>query len=118
MTVHNIETVDGFKEAIRSHDVVMVDWFATWCGPCKAIAPMVAKWSNENTDIYFIKVDVDNLPELSQEYSIRAMPTFTFFKDGEKVDEFVGANPAALQKLVVKHKPAADEAAAEKTETA
>lgn len=62
------------------------------------------RWSNEITQIHFAKVDVDHLPDVTQEYSVRAMPTFTIFKNGEKVDEFVGANPPALLKLIEKHK--------------
>ncbi|ROW05452.1 hypothetical protein VSDG_00603 [Cytospora chrysosperma] len=113
MTVHNIETADAFKEAIAKHPVVVVDWFATWCGPCKLIAPQLAKWSQAMPEIHFIKVDVDALPDLAQEYSIRAMPSFHVFKDGDKVDEFVSANPPALLKVIEKWKPAAAEEKAE-----
>ncbi|POS81105.1 thioredoxin II [Diaporthe helianthi] len=105
MTVHNIETVDGFKEALAKNPIVIVDWFATWCGPCKAIAPQVAKWAQSMPSVHFVKVDVDALPELAQEYSVRAMPTFHIFKDGEKVDEYVSANPPALLKVIEKWKP-------------
>ena len=63
-------------------------------------------WSNDATfqdKIAFAKFDVDQLPELAQELRIKAMPTFTFFKDGKQVDEFVGANPPALKALLEKH---------------
>jgi thioredoxin 1 len=95
-----------FKTAIASHDIVILDAFATWCGPCKAIAPQVAKWSEQDEfkdKIYFAKFDVDDLPDLAQELGIRAMPTFVLFKNGDKADEFVGANPQALLKLLEKH---------------
>lgn len=76
------------------------------------------RWSALNPSIYFAKIDVDALPELSQEYGIRAMPTFMIFKNGEKVDEFIGANPNPLEQLIAKYKPEekAEEKAEEKTE--
>ncbi|KAJ8115553.1 hypothetical protein ONZ43_g4644 [Nemania bipapillata] len=103
MTVHTIETKAAFDEAVKNHSVVIVDAFATWCGPCKAIAPIVAKLSDEEQfkDVYFAKIDVDDLPELSQELGITAMPTFVAFKGGELSGKVVGANPGAIQKLVV-----------------
>jgi thioredoxin-like negative regulator of GroEL len=63
------------------------------------------RWSNEDEfkDVYFAKFDVDAVPELTQELGIRAMPTFMVFKDGEKADDFLGANPPALRKMVEKH---------------
>ncbi|KAI4603450.1 Cytoplasmic thioredoxin isoenzyme 2 [Pestalotiopsis sp. 9143b] len=104
MTVHNITTIDAWKQALKDNKVVMLDCFATWCGPCKAIAPILANHSNDEKykDVFFAKIDVDDLPELSQELGIRAMPTFMLFKDGEKADELVGANPNALVTLLDK----------------
>ncbi|KAJ8130225.1 hypothetical protein O1611_g3403 [Lasiodiplodia mahajangana] len=102
MVVHNIETKAAFEEAVKTNQVVIVDAFATWCGPCKAIAPIVAKLSNEEQfkDFFFAKIDVDDLPELSQELGITAMPTFVAFKDGEPSGKVIGANPKAIQDLV------------------
>jgi len=119
MTVHNIASLEQFRETIAANPVVIIDAFATWCGPCKAIAPQVAKWAQEpefKDKTYFAKFDVDAVPDLAQELGIRAMPTFTFFKGGEKVDEFMGANPPALRKLLVKHNPEQTAEAAEKAE--
>ncbi|OTA93722.1 hypothetical protein M434DRAFT_395397 [Hypoxylon sp. CO27-5] len=105
MTVHNIQTADEFKQAIKDHKVVLVDAFATWCGPCKAIAPILAKHSNDEQfkEIFFAKIDVDDLPELAQELGITAMPTFLLFKDGEQADKLVGANPNTLVEILKKH---------------
>ncbi|KAI0817367.1 thioredoxin-like protein [Xylaria sp. FL0064] len=102
MTVHNFATKAEFEQAIKKYPVVLLDAFATWCGPCKAIAPVIAKMSEEEQykDVYFAKIDVDELPELSQELGITAMPTFLAFKDGEPAGKIMGANPAAIQKLV------------------
>ncbi|KAI1401179.1 thioredoxin-domain-containing protein [Hypoxylon fuscum] len=107
MTVHNLQTAEAFKEAIQNNKVVMLDCFATWCGPCKAIAPILANHSNEDQfkDIFFAKIDVDDLPDVSQELGITAMPTFMIFKDGnlEPAEKLVGANPNALVSMLKKH---------------
>ncbi|KAI1779651.1 thioredoxin domain-containing protein [Hypoxylon cercidicola] len=107
MTVHNITSTEGFKEALKEHKTIMLDCFATWCGPCKAIAPILANHSNDEQfkDIFFAKIDVDDLPELSQELGITAMPTFMIFKDGEMapVEKLVGPNPNALATMLKKH---------------
>jgi thioredoxin len=113
MTIHNIATLDEFKETIAKNPVVILDAFATWCGPCKAIAPQVARWAQDpefKDKTYFAKFDVDAVPELAQELGIRAMPTFVFFQNGEKVNEFLGANPPALLNMLKEHNPKEAEA--------
>ena len=75
---------------------------ATWCGPCKVIAPAIVKMSNNFPDARFYKLDVDEVPDVAQELGVRAMPTFMVFKDGEKIGEVVGANEKALAALVQK----------------
>ncbi|KAL7897670.1 thioredoxin-like protein [Trichoderma sp. SZMC 28014] len=97
--IHFVKTAEEYKQAIKAQDKVIVDCFATWCGPCKAIAPILEKASEEaefKDKVHFVKFDVDELPELSQELGIRAMPTFLFYKNGQKVDEMIGANPPML----------------------
>ncbi|TGO41973.1 hypothetical protein BHYA_0014g00580 [Botrytis hyacinthi] len=102
MGVHNIANATEFKSALTDNQVVVLDAFAVWCGPCKAIAPRVVKLSEDYPAAHFIKIDVDELPEVSQELGIRAMPTFIIFKGAEKIAEVVGANPAALESAIQK----------------
>lgn len=82
---------------------MVIDAFATWCGPCKVIAPKVVELSKKYTDARFYKFDVDELTDLAQELEVKAMPTFILLKDGEKVDTVVGANPRALESAIQKH---------------
>ncbi|KAI2789739.1 Thioredoxin [Penicillium oxalicum] len=103
MGVTQITTDKEWKELVeKSQEPVVVDFFATWCGPCKAIAPVVEKMSENAPSVKFYKVDVDQLAEVAQENGISAMPTFVFFKDGKKVDEFTvrGAQRDLIQKRV------------------
>ncbi|OBR02355.1 Thioredoxin [Colletotrichum higginsianum IMI 349063] len=103
MVVHNVTSKAEFDAALEKN-LVLVDAFATWCGPCKAIAPLLVNLSNEeaNSGVHFVKIDVDELPDVSQELGIRAMPTFLLFRKGKKVQEVVGANPAGLKQAITK----------------
>lgn len=76
--------------------LVVVDFYATWCGPCKAIAPKVVDLSKANPDVVFLKVDVDECEDVATHYSVSCMPTFMFFKNGQKIEDFSGANEAML----------------------
>ncbi|KAE8378765.1 thioredoxin [Aspergillus bertholletiae] len=97
--VIDIKSAAEFKEKVLSENAgpVVVDCFAEWCGPCKAISPKLAALSTVHTGAKFYKIDVDELSEVAAELGIRAMPTFIFFKNGQKVNEVVGANPPALE---------------------
>ncbi|KAL4784983.1 thioredoxin-like protein [Aspergillus varians] len=87
-----------FKEKIlESEDLVVLDCFAEWCGPCKAIAPKVDQFAQAYPNAKFYQIDVDELSDVAAEIGVRAMPTFIFYKNGEKVNEVVGANPPALE---------------------
>lgn len=82
---------------------MIIDCMATWCAPCKKIAPEIVKLSNTYPDARFYKLDVDEVPDVAQELGVRAMPTFMVFKGGEKVDEVVGAHIQSVEGAVVKH---------------
>ncbi|KAL5341663.1 thioredoxin [Aspergillus crustosus] len=87
-----------FDEKItNAKGAVVLDCFATWCGPCKAIAPKVEQFAEQYPDALFYQIDVDELSDVAAELGVRAMPTFMLFKDGEKVGDVVGANPPALE---------------------
>jgi len=94
-----VNSAAEFKKSIAT-GVSVVDFYATWCGPCRVIAPKVVEFSKQYPNANYLKVDVDELADLAQEYGIRAMPTFMIFKDGEKVDELIGANPVKLEEKI------------------
>ncbi|KAF3904692.1 Thioredoxin-1 [Orbilia brochopaga] len=98
--VHEIKSLEEFNKLIKEDKVTVVDFHATWCGPCKQIAPHVESLAEEHTDANFVKVDVDEVADVAAECGIRAMPTFMIFRNGEKVTEVVGANPSALRTAV------------------
>ena len=65
--------------------LIVIDFFATWCGPCKMIAPKLEQMDKDMDNVVFLKVDVDEAEDVAQEYNISAMPTFVFLKNGQKV---------------------------------
>ncbi|GAA6055369.1 hypothetical protein JCM3770_001075 [Rhodotorula araucariae] len=86
--------------------VSIVDFHATWCGPCKAIAPTYQRLAVQFAGrVQFLKVDVDAVPDVAERFQVSAMPTFVVLKGANKVDEMKGANPAGLTQLVTKWAP-------------
>ncbi|KAK0636813.1 thioredoxin-like protein [Bombardia bombarda] len=106
MTVTEITSRAQFQEVLAKNPLVILDASAVWCGPCKAISPLYKKWSDEERyagKIHFAKFDIDDVGDLTQELGITSMPTFLFFKDGEKVDKVIGANPKVLEPKIEQH---------------
>ncbi|XP_012709412.2 thioredoxin [Fundulus heteroclitus] len=98
--VRSVEDLQEFKNILKDagDKLVVVDFTATWCGPCKQIAPEFVKLSElpENQNVIFLKVDVDDAADVSQDCNIKCMPTFQFYKSGKMVFEFSGANKDTL----------------------
>ncbi|SDX87807.1 thioredoxin [Halobellus clavatus] len=85
----HVENADQFDELVADHDVVMVDYHAEWCGPCKMLEPTVEELASE-TDAAVLKVDIDELQDLAKDAGVRSVPTLEFYKNGSKQDSVVG----------------------------
>ncbi|XP_058119722.1 thioredoxin-2 [Anopheles ziemanni] len=84
--------------------LVVVDFFAVWCGPCKAIAPKLEEFQNKYADkIVVVKVDVDECEDLAAQYNISSMPTFLFIKNKQVVTQFSGANADKLENHITQN---------------
>jgi len=102
-----IRTNAEFRETLTGAQgkLVVIDFFATWCGPCNAIAPVIQQFSEKYKNVVFIKVDVDNqeLEGAVQEYNINCMPTFVYVKSGKEIDRLEGASQEKLEAKVKQH---------------
>ncbi|KAJ5241403.1 Thioredoxin [Penicillium citrinum] len=94
--VSDIDNDVIFKALVHSGAAV-VDFYATWCGPCRAVAPKVGELSEKYQSVRFIQVDVDKLRGVASQYGVTAMPTFVLMKDGKEVQRIRGADLRALE---------------------
>lgn len=102
--VNNITKDDFSKEVISSDKTVLVDFYATWCGPCKALAPVLEKIAeNHPDDVKAFKVNVDEEEKLAMYFGITVVPTVIIFKNGQTAASFVGLRSASeIEKMIEK----------------
>ena len=85
----HINSVEEFDNSIKE-GLVLVDFFATWCGPCRMLTPVLEEISEENANLTILKIDVDEVGQLAARYGIQSIPTLMLFKDGNRVETRVG----------------------------
>ena len=94
MAIIHVENKEQFvQQVLQSDKPVLVDFFATWCGPCKMIAPILEEVDQEREDVKIVKIDVDHAQELAMEYKVMSIPTLILFKDGKPGAPALGARP-------------------------
>jgi thioredoxin 1 len=113
MSVCAIETEDAYNAALkvstkdpedpqRTQKLVVIDFHAVWCGPCRGMAGHVAELANNYSGVSFYKLDVDNFPSIAAKHDIRSMPTFVLCWNGEAVQTVVGADRKGLEAALIK----------------
>ncbi len=104
MAIH-VTDANFHDVVLKSDKLVMVDFWAEWCGPCRMVGPVVEQLGDEYPSVLTVtKLDVDNNPLMAREYKVMNIPTILFFKGGKQVDKIVGAVPKSkLEQLVQKH---------------
>ncbi|CAK5264965.1 unnamed protein product [Mycena citricolor] len=114
MSITHLNSVSELNSHLaKSKDKLsVIDFHATWCGPCHAIAPVYENLSRQYPNVNFFKCDVDAAKDVAQLYSVSAMPTFIFLKGSSKVDMVRGANKAALESALKKHSSGSSESSA------
>jgi thioredoxin 1 len=98
-------TDESFAELLDSSDKpILIDFFATWCGPCAAIAPILDEFAGENQDkVKVVKLNVDENPKTPAKYGVRGIPTLILFNQGKEVDKIVGmTNKSRLETMLAK----------------
>lgn len=95
MSVVNLTMENFQREVLNSEKPVLVDFWASWCGPCRMVSPLVDQIANENQEVKVAKVDIDAQPELASAFRVMSIPTLMVFKDGKLAKTAVGARPKA-----------------------
>ena len=89
--VKQINASNFDEEVLKAEGLVVVDLYADWCGPCKMMGPVLESLSEDYEDVKFAKLNVDDNPDIAAKYGVQSIPNFLFIKNGELVDQLVGA---------------------------
>jgi thioredoxin 1 len=103
--LESVKELDSHMKSLAADSLIVIDFSASWCGPCKMIAPYYDELSTmeEFSTVSFVKVDVDKAADIARKYSVASMPTFIFLKNGKVIDQFSGASVQKLVTTIQKH---------------
>lgn len=90
MEIMKVTSANFEEEVLKSDKTVLIDFYADWCGPCKAYSPIVESVASENEDIKVVKIDVDNAQDIAMKYQVMSIPTTVIIKNGQEVNRAVG----------------------------
>lgn len=93
MSVKNVTNSNFENEVINSDKKVLVDFYASWCGPCRMVSPIVDEIAEERTDVKVVKINVDDEPELASRFGVMSIPTLVVINGGKEVSRLMGARP-------------------------
>lgn len=96
MTILHLNTANFDATVANSDKPIVVDFYADWCGPCKALAPMLETFASEQDKVAVAKVDIEKSPELAAKFGVRSIPTLVLMKDGAEANRLVGGPPKAM----------------------
>jgi len=103
-TVEHASQETFAQQVLRADGPVLVDFYADWCGPCRALAPVLEQLARENPEARIVKVDVDQNPDLAARYEVSAIPTLLLFHNGRVVDQVIGlANKGRLKEMLTRY---------------
>ncbi|KAK6133698.1 hypothetical protein DH2020_032608 [Rehmannia glutinosa] len=98
----HVSTVNGASPTRKGQ--IVIDFTASWCGPCQNIQPAIDEFAEIYTDVDFVKIDVDELDAVAKEFGVQTMPTFILIKRGKEIDKVVGAKKEDLRKKIEQHR--------------
>lgn len=90
MDIIKVTSENFEEEVLNSNKTVLIDFYAEWCGPCKAYAPIIEKFASENNDIKVVKVNVDEAQDMAMKYQVMSIPTTLIIKNGQEIKRAVG----------------------------
>ncbi|CAJ1939948.1 unnamed protein product [Sphenostylis stenocarpa] len=105
LTFHSSAKWNAHFDALKqTNKLMVVDFTASWCKPCKVMDPVIQEFADKFRDVEFVKIDVDELLEVSQSFQVQGMPTFMLIKKGKVTDKVVGVKKEELQRLIEQHR--------------